>query len=229
MEGHRLGRDHVLEGPTLETGEDGAIDVRRQLGPAQDGAAAGTAQGLVGGEGDHVGERRRIGVRSTRDEPGRMGGVAEEPGADLVGDRPEGLGVDGAGVGGGPGHDHLGTLGPGQLGDLVEVDALPRSVGPGRRHAVGDEAVALAAEVHRRAVGEVAALVEPHGQHGVARLQQGHVGGVVGACARVGLDVGVIGSEQPRCSLAGQVLDVVDDAVAAVVALVRDNPRSTCW
>ena len=49
-EGHRLGRDDVLERATLEPGEDRAVDLLGQVGAAQDGAAAGAAQRLVGGE-----------------------------------------------------------------------------------------------------------------------------------------------------------------------------------
>ena len=78
-----------------------------------------------------------------------------------------------------------------------------------------------AADVDRRAVGEVAALVEAHAEHGVARLEQGQVDGHVGVGAGVGLHVGVLGAEQRLGPLAGQVLDLVDDLVAAVVALAR--------
>ena len=95
--------------------------------------------------------------------------------ADRVGDLPERLRVDDPRVGGGPGHDQLGPLALGQVGHLVEVDDLARPVGvvAGRGHAVGHEAPDLARDRGRRAVGEVAALVEPHGQHGVARLERG--------------------------------------------------------
>ena len=45
-------------------------------------------------------------------------------------------------------------------------------------------------------MGEVAALVEPHGQDRVAGLEQGLVDGQVGVGAGVGLDVGVLGPEE---------------------------------
>ena len=61
-------------------------------------------------------------------------------------------------------------------------------------------------------------MVEPHGQHRVARLQQGLVDGQVGVRPGVGLHVGVLGPEQCRQAVAGQVLDLVDDLVPPVVA-----------
>jgi hypothetical protein len=68
-------------------------------------------------------------------------------------------------------------------------------------------------------VGEVAALVEPQPEHGVTGLEQAEIDGHVGVGARVGLHVGVLGAEQRLGSLAGQLLDLVDNLVPAVVAL----------
>ena len=90
-EGHRLGRDDVLERSALEAGEDGAVDLLGQVGPAQDGAAAGAAQRLVGGQRHHVGHADRARVGTAGDEAGRVGGVEHEEGAHRVGDLPEGL------------------------------------------------------------------------------------------------------------------------------------------
>ena len=127
-----------------------------------------------------------------------------------------GFGVDDARVGGGAGDDDLRAVLERGVAHLVEVDALVA-----RRHAVGHEAVELAAGVDRRAVGEVAALVEPEAEHRVAGLQQREVHGHVGVGAGVGLHVGVRRVEQRLGALAGDVLDLVDDLVAAVVALAR--------
>ena len=60
--------------------------------------------------------------------PAGMGDVEHELGAHRVGDLPEGLGVDEAGIGGGAGHDELGALALGDVGHLVEVDGLARCV-----------------------------------------------------------------------------------------------------
>ena len=155
--------------------------------------------------------------------PGRVGGVEHEAGPHRVGDLPERQRVDDPGVGGGAGHDELGPFAPGHVGDLVEVDdlaGLVRVVG-GRRHPVGDEAPHLGGDAGRGAVGQVTAVVEPHGQDGVARLEERLVDGQVGVGPGMGLDVGVLGPEQRVEAAPGQVLDLVDDLVAAVVAAAR--------
>ena len=103
-----------------------------------------------------------------------------------------GSGVDDAGVGGGAGDDHLRAL---VLGARSRTwsKSMRSSLGG---HAVGDEVVEPAAEVDRRAVGEVAAVVEAQAEDRVARLEQGEVDGDVGVGARVRLHVGVLGAEQ---------------------------------
>jgi hypothetical protein len=70
-------------------------------------------------------------------------------------------------------------------------------------------------------VGQVAAVVEAHGQNGVSGLQQGLVDGQVGVGTGMGLHVGVLRSEQRRQPAAGQILHLVDDLVAAVVTATR--------
>ena len=95
------------------------------------------AQGLVGGEGHDVGAVvHGVLVLAPGHQAGDVGGVEEEQGADLVGDGPEGFGVDATGVGGGAGDDQRGVLPADHVAHLVEVDAL---VGAG--DAVGHEPV----------------------------------------------------------------------------------------
>jgi hypothetical protein len=103
-----------------------------------------------------------------------------------------------------------------QVAHLVEVDALVAG-----RHPVGDEVVQPAAGVDRRAVGQVPSLVEPQAEDRVAQLEQRHVHRHVGVGAGVGLDVGPLGPEQLAGPGPSQVLHLVDDLVAAVVALGR--------
>ena len=64
-------------------------------------------------------------------------------------------------------------------------------------------------------------MVEAETEHGVAGLEQRLVDAHVGVGARVGLDVGVLGAEQFLGAVDGELLDVVDDRVAAVVPLAR--------
>ena len=70
-------------------------------------------------------------------------------------------------------------------------------------------------------MGQMPAVVEPHGQDGGALLEQRLVHGQVGVGAGVRLDVGVLGAEEGGAAVAGEVLDLVDDVVAAVVAPAR--------
>ena len=88
-------------------------------------------------------------------------------------------------------------------------------------HVVGHEVVVLAGEVDRRAVGQVAALVEGEAHDGVAALQQGVVDGHVGLRPGVRLHVGVLRAEQLLGAVAGQVLGHVHHLAAAVVAASR--------
>ncbi len=177
----------------------------------------------MGGEGDHVGHSHRVRVHTAGDETGRVGDVEHEPRSYGVGDLTERLGLDETGVGGGAGHDELGALALGHVRHLVEVDDLAgmRRVVRGRGHPVGDEPPDLARDAGRGAVGQVAALVEPHGQDRVPGLEERLVHGQVGGGPGMRLDVGVLGSEQGLGPLTGQVLDLVDDPVASVVATPR--------
>ena len=196
----------MLERAALQAGEDGLVDGLRKGLRRNDAAAARPAQGLVGGERDDVRERDRVGMGTARDEAGNVGRVEQKQRAYRIGDAAEGLGVDDPRVSGGPGDDHLGPVLVGQIRQSLEVDPLVAVA-----DAVADEVVPLAAHVHRRPVREVTALVEPHAEHGVARLQDSQVAGQVGIGARVGLHIGVFGPEQLAGPAPGQVFGSVDD------------------
>ena len=141
--------------------------------------------------------------------------------------------VDRPGVGRSAGDDQLRALPQGEVANHVEVDPFAGAVGRRRCHPVGDESVQLARDADRRAMGEVPALVEAHGEDRVARLDERQVGGQVRVRAGVRLDVGVLGPEQLRRPSPGEVLDLVGDDVPAVVAppwvalrvLVRQHRR----
>ena len=163
-------------------------------------------------------------MRTTGDQPGEVGGVEHEQRADLVGDLAERLGVETARIARRAGDDHLRSVLESEVAHLVHVDPLVA-----RLHLVRHEPVEHPAGVDRRAVGEVAAVVEAEAEHRVARLEQRLVHAHVGVGAGVRLHVGVLGAEQRLRPLDGERLDVVDDRVAAVVALARDSPRCTCW
>ena len=128
-----------------------------------------------------------------------MGGVEHEQRTDLVGDRPERLGIEAPRVARRAGDDQLRPVQEGELADLVEVDPLVAGRDP-----VGDEVIEDAAGVHRRSVGEVPAVVEAEPEDGVARREQRLVHAHVGVGAGVGLHVGVLGAEQLLGALDGE-------------------------
>ena len=104
----------------------------------------------------------------------------------------------------------------GQLRQSLVVDPLVAGA-----HAVTHEVVPLAANVHGRAVRQVAPLVEPHAEDGVTGLEHGQVSGQVGIGAGVGLHIGVLRSEKLARPPAGQFLGLVDHEVAPVIPLSR--------
>ena len=222
-EGHRLGRDHVLERAALQTREHRAVDLLGQVLPAEDGAATRAAQRLVRREGDHVGHAHRARVGTAGDEAGRVGGIEHEARADRVGDLAEGPGIDDPRVGRRARHNERRPLRLGQVGDLVEVDDLAgaRLVRRLRRDAVEHEAPELGHDGGGRPVRQVAAVIEPHGEDGRPRFEQRVVDRQVGVRAGVRLHVGVVGPEQCGGPVTSQVLHLVDDPVAAVVAAAR--------
>ncbi len=65
----------------------------------------------------------------------------------------------------------------------------------------------------------MAALVERHPHHGVAGLEEREVRSHVRVRTRVRLHVRVLGAEELAGALTGELLGLVDDQVAAVVAL----------
>ena len=165
------------------------------------------------GGGHDVGVRDGVGVQAGGDEPGEVGHVHPQGGADLVGDGAEGGEVEVAGVGGPAGDDDRGALAQGGLAHLVHLDAHGGLV-----HAVGGGVVVLAGEVDLHAVGEVSAVGQGQAQEGVAGGGQGVEDGGVGLGPGVGLDIGPLGVEDGLGALDGQGLGDVDDLAASVVA-----------
>src|SRR3989449_5589330 len=78
-----------------------------------------------------------------------------------------------------------------------------------------------AREVHGGAVREVPAVPQREPEQRVARLRDREVRGHVRLRARVRLDVRVLGLEQSLGAIDGELLDLIDDLAAAVVALPR--------
>ena len=206
--------DDVLERAALPAWENSLVDGSAVLRLAENAAAARAAQGLVRGEGDDVRVWNWVGVRATCNETGQVRSVEHEHRAHFVRDCLERGGVEAAGVAGCASNDQLGAVLQREVAHLVHIDALLPL-----RHLVGHEAVELAAGVDGRAMRQVTAVVEAETQHRVAGLQDGLIRAHVGVGTTVRLHVGVLGAEQFLHAGDCKRFDLVDDGVAAVVAL----------
>ena len=157
------------------------------------------------------------------DQPVDVRDIGHEVSVHFVCDLAKLCEVPGARIGGAARIDHLGTLALGDLQKLVVVQQVR-----GRIHAgyalldvitVGRGLVVDAAKVERIAVRKMAAALEVHTHHLFAGLHQGEVGRQVGGRSAVGLHVGVVRAEQGLRPAPGQLLDLIDELVALVVAL----------
>jgi hypothetical protein len=135
-----LARDHVHQRPTLDAGEHGLVDLRRErrldgreiglvharreLLAAEDQAAATAAERLVRGRRDDVGMWERARMDTRRDQPGDVGHVDEEQRPDRVGDLGHAREVDDPGIGRGAGDHDLGADLSCRRLESVVVDAL---------------------------------------------------------------------------------------------------------
>ena len=97
---------------------------------------------------------------------------------------------------------------------LVEIDALVFLA-----HLIADDVVGLAGEVQLVAVREVAAVREVEAHDGVAGLQHGRVGRLIGLRAGVRLHVDVLRFEEFFRAVAGEVFHFIGEFAAAVIAL----------
>ena len=206
--------------PALGAREDPLIDLLGVCLFAQDHAAPGAPQGLMGGGGDHVPVGHRVHMHAPRHQPRDMGHVHQQQRPYLVGDVPELGEIQRPGIGGCPRHDQPGPAGLGQGQDLVVIQ--PLRVLP---HPVGYKAVIPAAEVDRAAVGQMAPVGEIHAQHRISGLQQGKIGGQIGLGAGMGLHVGMFRPKQGAGPLPGQLLHRIHPLAAPVIALARISFR----
>ena len=162
----------------------------------------------------------RVRVQPRRDEPREVRHVAHQERADLVGDPAELPRLDGARVRGAAADDQPGPVLLREGEHLVVVDDVRLA-----RDAVVDDRVEAAREVDLEAVREVTAVVEPEREDRVPRLEHGHVDAHVRLGAGVRLDVRVLGAEERLRAVDRELLDLVDDLAAAVVALARISLR----
>ena len=125
-------------------------------------------------------------MAARRHQPGDVRHIDHQVRAYFIADIAENGKVNRARIGGCARHDHARTHGKRLLADGVIVD---QAVFVG---SIAVKAVQLAAEIDRRAMRQVAAVIQIHAQNGIAGLQQGHIGGHVGLAARMRLHVGML-------------------------------------
>ena len=214
-EGHGLGGDDVHQRAALAARENLAIELGGDLLVVrEDQAAARAAERLVRGGGDHVRMRERARVHARGHQARDVRDVRHEERAHRIGDGAEAREVDDARVGAVAADDHLRLGLEGDLLDGVVVEKL----GGGIQAVLGD-LVEGAAEVGLQAMAQVAAALDGKAQDRVARLEERHERRDVGVGAAVRLDVGKAALEELLGALAGDVLDLVVELAAAVVAL----------
>ena len=178
--------------------------------------AAWAAERLVSGRGGDVGVRNGRRMQSGCNESGEVRHIDQQVGTDLVGDLPEPLEVQLTRVGRPAGDDQLGSVLPGQSGDLVHVDPVVLL-----GHLVGHDVVQQAGEVDPHPVGEVPTVGQREPEDRVARLDQRLHGRGVRLRAGVRLDVGEARAEQFLDPRDGQPLGDVDVLATPVVAPAR--------
>ena len=213
-EADRLAGDHVHQRPSLEAGENRRVDLLGSLLGAENDPASRAAQSLVGGAGDVIRHRDRVGMETGGDQAGDVGHVDKKDRADLASDLGDPVEVDRPGVGAGAGEDQLRLVLSGEGRDVVVVDPLGLGV-----EAVADRGIPPAGEVELHPVGQVAAVGEVHRQDGVARLEAGIIDRLIGRGPGMRLDVGVLGAEELLGPVDRQPLDLVDELATAVIPL----------
>ena len=143
-----------------------------------------------------------------------MGDIRQKAGADFAGDLSHALEIDDARIGTGPHRNHLRLVLASHAGQLIVID--PLILFP---HAVVHNFEELSREIRLVAMRQVAAVAQIHGEHLIARLQEGEIDRHVGAAARMGLDVGVVGAEELPRPVDRELLDHIDVFTASVPAL----------
>ena len=109
-EAHGLGGDDVLQRAALRAGKHGGVDLLIDLlVVAEDQAAPGPPEGLVGGGGHHIGVGDGGGMDSGGYQTGDVCHVHHQIGTYLVRHLAELGKVNDAGIGAGTGNDDLGT------------------------------------------------------------------------------------------------------------------------
>ena len=213
-EGDRLGRDHMHQRSALEARKYRRIDFPGdRLVVGENEPAARPAKSLVCRRGDNIGMRKWRRMHSARDKAREMRHVDEKISANGIRDCPEPRKVPIAGIAGAAGDDELRLVLRGKPRDRFHVDSIVVTPNP-----IGDRLEPFSGDIHRRAMGQMAARgkVEPHKR--IARLQQREKHRLVRLAAGIRLHIGEFAVEEPGHALDRQSLGDIDELAAAIIA-----------
>mmetsp|Transcript_109442 Transcript_109442/g.274134 ORF Transcript_109442/g.274134 Transcript_109442/m.274134 type:complete len:517 (+) Transcript_109442:95-1645(+) len=222
--------DLVVVRAALEAGEDrhvdALLDVRHLVTVLEeDHPSPRAAQGLVRGRGDHIAMREGRGVHACGDQAGDVRNVRHEQRAHLICDRAELGEVHDARVGGGTAQDHGRTEHQRRLPELLEVNEAGLRVHLVRQGLEVDRGrrdLLLGCVVAMREVAP-AGQVQAHDTR--VWWQQASVDGEVCRAAGIWLYVDspllLVDAERVQSPLLAQVLHLVDDLIAAIIACSR--------
>ena len=167
----------------------------------------------MGGAGDHIGIGHGRGMQTRRHQTGDMGHIHHQVGTHLIGDLPEFRKINEPGIGAGTGNDELRLIFQSGFPHGLVVNGLGLIV-----QAIGDHMEILSGDIHRAAVGQMAAVVQIHAHDCVTGLDQRKKCRQIGVCAGVRLYVGIFAAKQFAGAFPGNVLRDIHGIAAAVIA-----------
>ena len=123
--GHRLGRNHMHQRSPLNARENRRVELFRQsLIIGQDHPAAWSAQRFMCRRCGHMTMRKRRRIFPRRNQPRKMGHIAQNIGPHFIRDRPDCRKINNARNGRAARDDQLGFMFTGKAADLVIIDQI---------------------------------------------------------------------------------------------------------
>src|SRR5438477_7990816 len=206
----------MLERPTLRPRKDLLVHRLRMLRLAENHPAARAPQRLVRRGRHDLRMRYRRGIDAAGDEPREMRHVDDENRTHFVRDRAKHWEVDDPRVRAAAANDDARRFLLRDVAHQIVIDA-PRVF----THRVRRRLEERAGEIDRRPMGEMAAMRQREAEQRVAELGDGEIRGHVRLRARMRLHIRMLGAEQLLRAIDRELLDLIDNLTAAVVALPR--------
>ena len=206
-----LGGNHVHQRATLQTRENGRIDLAFEFLFHQDEATARAAQRLVRRGRNEIGIRHRTRIDACGDQTGIVRHIHHEESTDILGDFGEPFEIDTQGISRCTGDDQFRLVLMRQLFHLVIVDFLFFV------QTVGNDVEPLARHVQCHAVRKMTAFGKRHPHNGIARLQHRQENGLVRLRTGIGLDIGRFRTKQFLHTVDRQLFGDIDIFTSAII------------